>query len=77
YKTNLDLDSPLNPSQNHLVLEIILQKQRSRNYHGITYYKYRITIPTQIVAQLNLEGKEKLDVSVIKNTIVIRRTSRS
>ncbi|MGI0006948.1 MAG: AbrB/MazE/SpoVT family DNA-binding domain-containing protein [Nitrosotalea sp.] len=59
------------------MLEIILQKQRSRNYHGTTYYKYRITIPAQIVAQLNLEGKEKLDVSVIQNTIVIRRISRS
>ncbi|MGI0062913.1 MAG: hypothetical protein ACREBA_10730 [Nitrosotalea sp.] len=30
-----------------------------------------------MVAQLNLEGKEKLDVSVIQNTIVIRRISSS
>ncbi|MHB8545192.1 MAG: AbrB/MazE/SpoVT family DNA-binding domain-containing protein [Nitrosotalea sp.] len=58
-------------------MEIILQKQRSRICNGAVYYKYRVTIPAQIVKQLNLEGGDKLDVSFIQNTIVIRRISRS
>ena len=55
------------------MLEIVLQKQRSRNYNGNNYFKYRVTIPTQIVEQLKLAGKEKLDVSVVKKAIVIRK----
>ncbi|HZS73572.1 MAG TPA: AbrB/MazE/SpoVT family DNA-binding domain-containing protein, partial [Candidatus Nitrosotalea sp.] len=55
------------------VLEIILQKQRSRVNNGNNYYKYRITIPVQIVEQLRLKKGERLDVSIIKNVIVIRK----
>jgi AbrB family looped-hinge helix DNA binding protein len=55
------------------VLEIVLQKQRSRNYKDINYYKYRITIPTQIVEQLKLEGGKKLKIFVVEDAIVIRK----
>ncbi|MDE1840191.1 MAG: AbrB/MazE/SpoVT family DNA-binding domain-containing protein [Thaumarchaeota archaeon] len=55
------------------MLEIILQKQRSRVNNGNNYYKYRITIPVQIVEQLRLKKGERLDVSVIQNVIVIRK----
>ncbi|MDE1831322.1 MAG: AbrB/MazE/SpoVT family DNA-binding domain-containing protein [Thaumarchaeota archaeon] len=55
------------------MLEIILQKQRSRVNNGNNYYKYRITIPAQIVEQLRLVGGEKLDVSVTENVITIRK----
>ncbi|MDE1813810.1 MAG: AbrB/MazE/SpoVT family DNA-binding domain-containing protein [Thaumarchaeota archaeon] len=54
-------------------MEIILQKHRSRVNNGNNYYKYRITIPAQIVGQLRLEGGEKLDVSVIENVITIKK----
>ncbi|MDE1877913.1 MAG: AbrB/MazE/SpoVT family DNA-binding domain-containing protein [Thaumarchaeota archaeon] len=54
-------------------MEIILQKQRSRVNNGNNYYKYRITIPAQIVEQLRLVGGEKLDVSVTENVITIRK----
>ncbi|SMH71287.1 AbrB/MazE/SpoVT family DNA-binding domain-containing protein [Candidatus Nitrosotalea okcheonensis] len=55
------------------VLEIILQKQRSRVNNGNNYYKYRVTIPVQIVEQLRLKKGEKLDVSVTENVIIIRK----
>ena len=54
-------------------MEIVLQKQRSRNYNGINYFKYRVTIPLQIVERLKLEGGENLDIAVVKNAIVIRK----
>ncbi|HYL67004.1 MAG TPA: AbrB/MazE/SpoVT family DNA-binding domain-containing protein [Nitrosopumilaceae archaeon] len=54
------------------MLEIVLQKQRSRNYKD-TNYKYRITIPTQIVEQLELEGRKKLKIFVVEDAIVIRK----
>ncbi|MDC8452702.1 MAG: AbrB/MazE/SpoVT family DNA-binding domain-containing protein [Candidatus Nitrosotalea sp.] len=63
----------LNPTGLSFVLEIILQKQRSRVNNGNNYYKYRITIPVQIVEQLRLKKGERLDVSVIQNVIVIRK----
>ncbi|MHB8603405.1 MAG: AbrB/MazE/SpoVT family DNA-binding domain-containing protein [Nitrosotalea sp.] len=56
-------------------MEIILQKQRSRVNNGNNYYKYRITIPVQIVEQLQLKKGEKLDVSILRNVIVIRKNS--
>ena len=56
------------------MLKIILQKQRSRNYNGTNYYKYRVTIPIQIVGQLKLEGGEELEISVVEDAIVIRET---
>ncbi|MGI0062078.1 MAG: AbrB/MazE/SpoVT family DNA-binding domain-containing protein [Nitrosotalea sp.] len=55
------------------MLEIILQKHRSRVNNGNNYYKYRITIPMQIVEQLGLKKGEKLDVSILKNVIVVRK----
>ncbi|MGI0058986.1 MAG: AbrB/MazE/SpoVT family DNA-binding domain-containing protein [Nitrosotalea sp.] len=63
----------LNQTQKYQVLEIVLQKQRSWNYKGINYYKYRVTIPAQIIEQLKLEGGENLDISVVKEAIVIRQ----
>jgi hypothetical protein len=63
----------LNQTQEYPVLEIVLQKQRSRKYKGINYYKYRVTIPAQIVEQLRLVGGENLDISVAKQAIVIRK----
>jgi AbrB family looped-hinge helix DNA binding protein len=55
------------------VLKIILQKQRSRNYKDINYFKYRVTIPSQIVEQLKLEGGKKLEIFVVEDAIVIRK----
>ncbi len=55
------------------MLKIVLQKQRSRNYKDINYYKYRVTIPAQIVEQLELEGGEKLEISVVEDAIVMRK----
>ncbi|MHB8546711.1 MAG: AbrB/MazE/SpoVT family DNA-binding domain-containing protein [Nitrosotalea sp.] len=56
----------LNPTWKYGALEITLQKQRSRSYNGAIYYKYRVTIPAQIVKQLDLEGGDKLDVFLYK-----------
>lgn len=50
-----------------------MQKQRSRSYRGLDYYKYRVTIPVQIAGILRLEGGERLDVYLEKNKIVIQR----
>lgn len=58
-------------------MEIVLQKQRSRIFNGINYYKYRVTIPVQIVQLLRLKGQEMLDISLEKNKIVIRRLGNS
>lgn len=55
------------------MLEIVLQKQRSRNYNGINYYRYRVTLPVQMVELLSLQGGERLDVSVVKDKIVISK----
>jgi AbrB family looped-hinge helix DNA binding protein len=56
------------------VLKIVLQRQRSRNYNGTNYYKYRVTIPMQIAQQLKLEGGEELEISVVEDAIIIRKT---
>lgn len=63
----------LNPTQEYALLEVILQKQRSRKYKDINYYKYRVTIPAQIVEDLKLVGGENLDISVEEQSIVIRQ----
>jgi len=36
-----------------------------------SYYKYRVTIPNQIIKDLRFKGGETLDVTRIKNTILI------
>ncbi|MDE1813948.1 MAG: AbrB/MazE/SpoVT family DNA-binding domain-containing protein [Thaumarchaeota archaeon] len=50
---------------------MIVQKQRSRTCNGITYFRYRITIPSHIAEELNLKGGEKANVTLAKKTIVI------
>ncbi|MGI0094203.1 MAG: hypothetical protein ACREA8_08880 [Nitrosotalea sp.] len=56
-------------------MEIMLQRQRSRNYNGATYYKHRITIPIEIIRVLRLEdGKHSLDIKLKNKTIIITKT---
>ncbi|MDE1863015.1 MAG: AbrB/MazE/SpoVT family DNA-binding domain-containing protein [Thaumarchaeota archaeon] len=52
---------------------VVVQKQRSRNYRGINYFKYRVTIPVQIAEMMKLKGGEILEVSLVKKELVIRR----
>ena len=52
---------------------VTVQKQRSRTCNGTTYFRYRVTIPVQIAQQLGLKGGERVDVSLIKGVIVIRK----
>ncbi len=52
---------------------VVVQRQRSRNYRGINYFKYRVTIPVKIAETLRLKAGEILEVSLVNRDIVIRR----
>ena len=56
-----------------MTLKITLEKIRSRTYKDTNYFRYRITIPIQIVRELELEGGQILDVSVTNDAIVIKK----
>ena len=47
--------------------------QRSRNYKGINYYRYRVTIPQRIITELGLERGTVLDVSVLGDKMIIKK----
>lgn len=57
-----------------IMMQIILQKQRSRNYKEETYFKYRVTIPVGIIDALGLDGGDVLDVVQDNDRIVIKRS---
>ncbi|MDE2588081.1 MAG: AbrB/MazE/SpoVT family DNA-binding domain-containing protein [Patescibacteria group bacterium] len=63
----------LSTSYQYVVLKITLEKLRSRTYNDTNYFRYRITIPIQIVREFKLEGGQILDVSVTNDAIVIKK----
>gem|GEM_PF-2776200 len=63
----------LNGPQPIQVLEIILQKQRSRQRGNSQYLKYRITIPIKFVRETGWTGGERLEITCSDGTLTIVR----
>lgn len=48
-------------------------KEKSREYKGRAYYKYKINIPEIIMVQSGLKYGDELDVKVENGKIVLKR----
>ena len=48
-------------------------KEKSREYKGKKYYKYKINIPEKILHEANISENDELEASVKKNKIEIKK----
>jgi bifunctional DNA-binding transcriptional regulator/antitoxin component of YhaV-PrlF toxin-antitoxin module len=48
-------------------------KEKSREYKGKAYYKYKVNIPETIIMQSGLKDGDELEVKVENNKIVLKK----
>lgn len=48
-------------------------KEKSREYKGKPYFKYKINIPEKVLKKANLEVGDELEVVVFKNKIILKK----
>ncbi|MEK6850614.1 MAG: AbrB/MazE/SpoVT family DNA-binding domain-containing protein [Nanoarchaeota archaeon] len=48
-------------------------KEKSREYGGKAYYKYKINIPTSILSTAELKAGDEIDVETKKDEIILRK----
>ena len=54
-------------------LQVILQRQRSRDYRDARYYRYRVTIPVSAIRLMGWKGGEKLGITCSGESITIMK----
>lgn len=54
-------------------LQVILQRQRSRDYRDARYYRYRVTIPVSAIRFMGWKGGEKLGITCSGESITIMK----
>jgi len=50
-------------------------KEKSREYKGKSYYKYKVNIPERILKKANISEKDELEVKTSKDKIEIKKKS--
>jgi len=48
-------------------------REKSREYNGKTYFKYKVNIPEKIINEAGFELGDELDVEVKKGEVRLRR----
>ena len=48
-------------------------KEKSREYKGQKYYKYKVNIPEVVLHQVKLKAGDELDVKIEENSIVLSK----
>ena len=48
-------------------------KERSREYLGKSYYKYKINIPEVVLTRSSLKAGDELDVDIKREEIILRK----
>lgn len=48
-------------------------KEKSREYNGKDYYKYRINIPEELLKEASIEEGDELDATAKKGEIKLRK----
>jgi len=52
-------------------------KEKSREYKGQIYYKYKINLPETLLMQAKLKVGDELDVEARDGTIILRRKPKN
>lgn len=48
-------------------------KEKSREYNGKNYYKYKINIPERILNESNISEEDELEAKASRNKITIKK----
>ena len=48
-------------------------KEKSREYNGKEYFKYKLIIPKKILDEANISEKDKLEAKSSKDKIIIKK----
>lgn len=51
-------------------------KEKSREYKGKEYFKYKVNLPERILKEAKIKYGEELEVEVKNNEIIIRKKSK-
>lgn len=51
-------------------------KEKSREYNGKDYYKYRLIIPEKILKESNISDKDELEAKAFNGKIEIKKKSK-
>ncbi|MBS3091462.1 AbrB/MazE/SpoVT family DNA-binding domain-containing protein [Candidatus Pacearchaeota archaeon] len=49
-------------------------KEKSREYKGTNYYKYKVNIPELVLAKSGLKAGDELEVKARKDELVLRKS---
>ena len=52
-------------------------KEKSREYNGKPYYKYKINLPANIVREAKLTEKDNLDIKIKGKEIIITKAEKN
>ncbi len=48
-------------------------KEKSREYNGKPYYKYKINLPQKIIQESGISEKDELDIEIKDDKVVITK----
>lgn len=56
-----------------MIRETKILKEKSREYKGTKYYKFKVNIPMVILMEAGLKAGDEIEMSAIKGSITLKK----